>query len=97
MAVLVSHFWGRHYGLILMLVKVVVLVSMLKVPLEVPGATAHRKVLVIFLGDLHLHIAIWGILPVRVLISLVLNLRWGQVLALIWGLRERRLVEGVLI
>ncbi len=78
-----------------MLVKVFVLVPMLEVPLEVPGATANRKVLVIFLGDLH--VAIWTILPVWVLISLVPHLRWGQVVALLWGKGVWLLVEWVLI
>jgi len=58
-----------------MLVKVVVLVPMLKVPLEVTCATAHRKVLVIFHGSLH--VTIWAIVPVGVLISLVTHFRRG--------------------
>jgi hypothetical protein len=39
---LVSHFWRRLWGIILILNKLVFLVPMLKVPLEVPGAAAHR-------------------------------------------------------
>jgi hypothetical protein len=94
--VLVSHFWGiRHCGLILMLVKVVILVSMLKVPLEVTGATAHRKFLVIFHRGLH--VAIWAIVPVGVLISLVTHFRWGHVGAVLWWMSVWLLVEGVLI
>jgi hypothetical protein len=94
--VLVSHFWGiRHCGLILMLVKVVILVSMLKVPLKVTGATAHRKVLVIFHRGLN--VAIWAIVSVRILIFLVPHFRWGQVGALLWWMRLWLLVEGVLI
>lgn len=78
-----------------MLVKVVVLVTMLKVPLEVTGATAHRKVFVIFY--LGLHVTIWAIVPVGVLISLVTHFRRGHVGALLWCLRVWLLVEGVLI
>ena len=78
-----------------MLVKVVVLVPMLKVPLEVTGATAHRKVLVIF--HRCLHVAIWAIVPLRVLISLVAHFRWGHVGAVLWWMSLWLLVEGVLI
>lgn len=79
-----------------MLVKVVViLVPMLKVPLEVTGATAHRKVLVIFHGGLH--VSIWAIVPVGVLISLVTHFRWGHVGTLLWWMSLWLLVEGVLI
>ena len=93
---LVSHFWGiRHCGLILMLVKVVILVTMLKVTLEVTGATAHRKVLVIFHRGLH--VPIRAIVPVRVLISLVPHFRWGHVGTLLRRMRVWLLVEGVLI
>ena len=95
--VLVSHFWGiRHCGLILMLVKVVViLVPMLKVPLEVTGATSHRKVLVIFHRGLH--VTIWAIVPVGVLISKVAHFRWGHVGTFIRWMSLLLLVEGVLI
>lgn len=39
---LISHFWRRLGGMILMLIILIFLVPMLKVPLEVPGAATHR-------------------------------------------------------